>query len=81
MCYYLGSMKNNLSQYHPGQGGVVTQVAKGALYAKMIEMGLFQGKHVKVLFTAPFGDPMAVDVEGYVLSLRKEEADLIEIES
>jgi len=36
---------------------------------------------VKVLFKAPFGDPIAVDVDGYVLSLRKSEADLVQIEA
>lgn len=49
------------------------------LCAKMTEMGLFRGKHVRVLFCAPFGGPMAIDVEGYVLSLRRDEADLVEV--
>jgi Fe2+ transport system protein FeoA len=54
---------------------------KGELYAKLIEMGLYKGKQVKVLFKAPFGDPIAIDIEGYVLSLRKDEADQVQIES
>lgn len=47
----------------------------------MMEMGLVEGKKLKVLFRAPFGDPIAVDVDGYVLSLRKNEAELVIVES
>lgn len=43
-------------------------------------MGLYSGKTVKVLFKAPFGDPIAVDVDGYVLSMRLDEASLVELE-
>jgi len=74
-------MKTNLSQYSPGQSGTIASILKGELYAKLIEMGLYKGKHVKVLFKAPFGDPIAIDIEGYVLSLRKDEADQVQIES
>lgn len=74
-------MKKSLSTYQIGQSGTVASIAKGDLYTKLIEMGLFAGKEIKVLFKAPFGDPIAVDIDGYVLSLRKEEADLVELES
>ena len=43
-------------------------------------MGIYPGKRVKVVFKAPFGDPIAVDIDGYTLSLRKEEASLVEVE-
>lgn len=46
-----------------------------------MEMGLVEGKELKVLFRAPFGDPIAVDVDGYILSLRKNEAELVIVES
>lgn len=74
-------MKTNLSHYQPGQAGTISSIVKGDLYAKLIEMGLYKGKYVKVLFKAPFGDPIAIDIEGYVLSLRKDEADQVQIES
>ena len=48
-----------------------------ALTPKLIEMGLYPGQEVMCMFVAPFGDPMAVNVGGYLLSLRKEEADLV----
>jgi len=44
-----------------------------------MEMGLVEGKQLRVLFRAPLGDPIAIDVEGYVLSLRVDEADLIAV--
>ena len=43
-------------------------------------MGLFPGKEIRVLFKAPLGDPIAIDVHGYTLALRKNEAALIELE-
>ena len=46
---------------------------------KLLEMGLTTGKVVEVLYRAPLGDPIAIDIDGYVLSLRKDEADLIEV--
>jgi Fe2+ transport system protein FeoA len=42
-------------------------------------MGLYVGQEVEILFSAPFGDPIAVNVGGYVLSLRLNEAALIEV--
>ena len=44
-------------------------------------MGFCEGKELRVLYRAPFGDPMAIDIGGYVLSLRNEEAEHIEVES
>jgi Fe2+ transport system protein FeoA len=44
-----------------------------------MEMGLIAGKKLKVLFKAPFGDPIAIDLGGYILSLRLDEAGLINV--
>jgi len=43
-------------------------------------MGFSEGKEIRVLYRAPFGDPMAVDIGGYTLSLRNDEAEQIEVE-
>jgi len=59
---------------------IVTEIKKDPLTTKLIDMGLFPGKEVKLLFKAPFGDPIAIDVQGYTLSLRREEAALIAVE-
>ena len=69
-----------LSEMIPGEAGVVVRLAPSVLSAKLAEMGMLKGKKVTVLFQAPFNGPMAVDVDGYVLSLRMEEAGLIELE-
>lgn len=46
---------------------------------KLMEMGIVEGTQIKVLFRAPLGDPIAVDIKGYVLSLRLDEAALIQV--
>ena len=41
---------------------------------------MIKGRILTVLYRAPFGDPMAIDIDGYVLSLRKDEACLVDVE-
>lgn len=43
-------------------------------------MGFYVGKEIEIIYKAPFGDPIAIQVGDYVLSMRKNEAQLIEIE-
>jgi len=69
-----------LSNVANGQSVVVHAIEASDLRVKLLEMGLVEGKHLRVLYRAPFGDPMAIDVEGYVLSLRKDEAILVDVE-
>jgi Fe2+ transport system protein FeoA len=73
-------MALTLDQIAVHQIGTVKQIAANGLSSKLTEMGLYPGKQVKVLFRAPFGDPIAIDVEGYILSLRKREASFVELE-
>jgi ferrous iron transport protein A len=58
---------------------IVTAIKESAIRPKLLEMGIYAGKSVEVLFKAPFGDPIAVNVDGYVLSMRLNEAQLIEV--
>lgn len=74
-------MEQTLSNVPNGQSVLVQKVAISALRVKLMEMGIVEGKQLKVLYRAPFGDPIAIDVEGYVLSLRIDEAELINVES
>jgi ferrous iron transport protein A len=55
-------------------------IMESELKPKLLEMGLYPGKELEVLFRAPFGDPIAIDVCGYTLSMRLSEANLIEVE-
>lgn len=57
----------------------ISEVQAHSLKPKLTDMGLYPGKKVRVLFRAPLGDPIAVDVEGYTLSLRLDEAALIQV--
>lgn len=68
-----------LSELSIGQHATVCSIQESALRPKLLEMGLIQGQDIKVLFKAPFGDPIAVEVGTYVLSMRKDEAMLVEI--
>jgi Fe2+ transport system protein FeoA len=57
----------------------IESIEEHVLSAKLTDMGLYPGKKVTVVFKAPLGDPIAVDVDGYTLSLRRVEAALIEV--
>ena len=72
-------MKQTLATSKRGKIMNVLSVQNSAISAKLIEMGLYVGQEVEILFRAPFGDPIAVNVGGYVLSLRLNEASLIEV--
>lgn len=52
---------------------------KGALKRRIMDMGITKGVEVTVTKLAPLGDPMELSVRGYELSLRKADAELIEV--
>ncbi|MBN1257335.1 MAG: metal-dependent transcriptional regulator [Planctomycetes bacterium] len=71
----------SLHELNPGQKGKVIKLrAKGEARKRIAEMGLTRGALVEVERVAPLGDPLEVKVKGYHLSLRKEEADTIDVE-
>ena len=72
-------MKTSLSVVRIGQIVTIDNLIDSSLKPKLMEMGLVSGKKLKVLFKAPFGDPIAIDLGGYVLSLRLDEACLINV--
>ncbi|MFA6710152.1 MAG: FeoA family protein [Candidatus Methanomethylophilaceae archaeon] len=51
----------------------------GPLRKRLIDMGLTKGCKIKVRKLAPLGDPIEITVRGYELSIRKDEAGLIEV--
>ena len=53
---------------------------EGAVKRRIMDMGLTKGVEVYVRKVAPLGDPVEVTVRGYELSLRKEDAGMIEVE-
>ncbi len=63
-----------------GQTAVIRAFTNEVLSSKLIEMGCLPGETVSLSKTAPFGCPMAINIAGYELSLRKDEAALVMIE-
>ena len=63
-----------------GTAKVVKIHGEGALKRRIMDMGLTKGVEVKIRKVAPLGDPIEITVRGYELSLRKEDAETIEVE-
>ena len=64
-------------------GGTVKVVklhGEGAVKRRIMDMGITKGIEVYVRKVAPLGDPVEVNVRGYELSLRKADAEMIEVE-
>ena len=59
---------------------VVKLHGEGAVRRRIIDMGITRGTQVFVRKVAPFGDPVEVTVRGYELSLRKADAEMIEVQ-
>lgn len=59
---------------------VVKLHGEGATKRRIMDMGLTKGVEVYVRKVAPLGDPMEVTVRGYEMSLRKADAEMIEVE-
>ena len=63
-----------------GQSATVRRlVGEGAIKRRIMDMGITKGTDIYVRKVAPLGDPVEVTVRGYELSLRKADADLIEV--
>ncbi len=70
-----------LANMQIGQCARVRQLsAESSVRHRLMEMGLVRGSRVKVVRFAPMGDPIDIEVRGYHLSLRKSEAQCIEVE-
>ena len=71
---------NTLRNVKVGQTVTVVKLhGEGAVKRRIMDMGLTKGTEVYVRKVAPLGDPIEVTVRGYELSIRKADADMIEI--
>lgn len=69
-----------LAELAPGQVGRIVAVAgTGPLRRRLMDMGLLPGQEIKVEKVAPLGDPIEVTVRSYALSLRRQEAEGVEV--
>ena len=77
-------MSNNtlipLSSLPFKQKGIIKSFGEASLYVTLLEMGCIPNEEISVELAAPLGDPIAIKVAGYQLSLRKSEADSIMVE-
>ncbi len=74
--------KTTLTNLTVGEKATVVSVnGKNAVTKRLMEMGIVPGVSVRVIKSAPFGDPLEVRVRGYHLAMRKSEADRITVQS
>ena len=59
---------------------VVRVSGEGALRRRIMDMGITRGVEIRVRKVAPLGDPLEITVRGYELTLRKDDAEMIEVE-
>jgi ferrous iron transport protein A len=63
-----------------GKSGTVLKIhGSGALRRRIMDMGITKGTSIYVRKVAPLGDPVEVTVRGYELSIRKQEAEILEM--
>ena len=81
---HLGERGNEMKTLREVKVGHSARVVKlhgeGALKRRIMDMGITKGVEIYVRKVAPLGDPLELNVRGYELSLRKADAELIEVE-
>lgn len=76
----MGTMET-LNKVKCGRTVSVTKITgQGAVKRRIMDMGITKGTTIYVRKTAPLGDPVEITVRGYELSLRKADAQMIEVE-
>ena len=74
-------MSHTLASLQPGERGLICGFAQLDQFTqRLMQLGFVEGTEVKVLRRAPTGDPIEVELIGYALSLRREEASAIYID-
>lgn len=70
-------MKMKLSDLKPGQKAFISHYENNEILLKLMEMGCVPGEKILVEQVAPLGDPISINISGYSLSLRINEAEHI----
>lgn len=73
-------MLYRLSELKSGAKGIIHQFDDNETKIKLMEMGCLLGEPIAIEAIAPFGDPIAIQISGYSLSLRKKDAQFIWVE-
>jgi ferrous iron transport protein A len=70
-----------LDEMKPGSEGRIKRLSvRDKLGQRLLDMGIYPGLQLKVIRNAPLEDPMEVELDGYFVSLRHEEARFVEVE-
>lgn len=70
-----------LDQLRPGSEGRIKKLSvRDKLGQRLMDMGVYPGLRLKVIRNAPLEDPMELEMDGYFVSLRHEEARFVEVE-
>lgn len=74
-------MIKKLSEFSVGESGKITAVnGEGRIRRRLFDMGVTPGAELTMRKKAPLGDPIEITVRGYELTLRKSEADFVEVD-
>ncbi len=71
--------RKTLAELKIGERAEIIGFTDALLSLKLLEMGCLPGSEIEMTHLAPFGDPLAIKVSGYTLSMRKDEAATIQI--
>jgi ferrous iron transport protein A len=71
-----------LSDLKPGQTATIQTIQQNSpAKRRLLEMGLIRGSKIQIIRRAPLGDPIEIEIRDYKLTLRKKEADTIQVET
>ena len=74
-------MIKKLNEFKIGEMGIVKKVeGEGKIRRRLFDMGITPSAKIILKKKAPFGDPIEINVRGYELTLRKADAEMIEVE-
>jgi ferrous iron transport protein A len=73
-------LSNTIADLKRGQRGIIKEFAAEVIPLKLLEMGCLPGNEVELVQTAPFKDPLYLNINGSHLAIRKETAQNIQIE-
>ena len=69
-----------LNEVKPGQAATIARInGQGPVKRRIMDMGITKGTEIYVRKVAPLGDPVEVTVRGYELSVRKADAEMVEV--
>lgn len=75
-----GDVMKTMGDVNVGDSATIVKLhGEGSLRRHLMDLGLIKGTTFKVVKVAPLGDPIQITVRGYELSIRKEEAAIVEV--